>query len=270
MPLGQTLAGLLPIAGAGIGTMWGPAGTALGGALGSVGQNLANDYFRQQSPAEQARAQLLQQLQGPAPYQRVNFDPIAQEEMRRFQQQVVPGITNQLAGVGGLNSSALRQALGGAGQDLQTRLAALRAQHDVGENQFMAGAEERRRGMLGNLAGGMFGEEQAMQAGRQNQIGQMLGSVPGLMLQNAGLQNQRQFGMLGNLLSGLGEQRAFQEGAVQSGTQAAQPILGQSFENLMRQDPTRAQNFLNVLMQLVGTGAQVGGQLGAAAIRGGV
>lgn len=270
MALGQQLAGLLPIAGAGIGTMWGPAGTVLGGALGTYGQNLANDYFKQNSPAETARSQLLQQLQGAAPFQRVDFNPIANEEIRRFQQEVLPSIGNQFGGLGALNSSAYRQSLMGAGQDMQTRLAALRAQHELGQQSLMSGSEERRRQMLANLSGGMIGEENAMNMGRQQNIGNMLSAVPGLMLGNAGLQNQRQMGQLGQLLGGLSGQQGIRQMNYNQALGGTQPIMGRSFENVMRQDPTGGQMALQYLMQALGQAAQTGGQIGAAALMGGV
>jgi hypothetical protein len=267
MPLGQALAGLAPVGGAALGTLLGgPIGGIVGGGLGQAGGNLLQDYFKQNSPAEQARAQLLQQLQGQAPYQRVNFDPIAQEEMRRFNRDVVPGIANQFAGLGGLNSSGYRQALSGAGQDLQTRLAALRAQHELGQNQFATGAEERRRQMLANLSGGMFGEEQAQQMGRMNQFSQLAGQIPGMYMNMANFNaNQGQNG-LANILSQLVNQQNAQNNAINQTGQLSNVGMGNSFENVQQQIPTRGQQAARYGMDALGQLIALGGGLGSAAL----
>lgn len=51
-------------------------------------------------------------------------------EMRNFNENIIPGISEQFAGMGagGLSSSGFRNAAVGAGADLQERLASLRAQ----------------------------------------------------------------------------------------------------------------------------------------------
>jgi hypothetical protein len=277
MALGQTLSGLLPVIGTGIGAFaGGPAGAAIGSGIGAFGQNLANDYFKQQSPAEQARAQLMQQLQGQAPYQRTNFDPIAQEELRRYRTETVPTLANQFAGLGGLDSSGFRQALSGSSEDLQTRLAALRAQHEMSQNQFTTGAEERRRQMLAGLSGGLAGEEQQQQYNQQQMMGNILGQVPSYMLQAGGLQNQvqqtanqRQIGLLQQLLSGLGQQQNIRQGNVGQAVSASQPIMNQAFTNFLTQTPTGRQLAARFGIDLTGQLVQAGGQLGAAALTGG-
>lgn len=48
--------------------------------------------------------------------------------MRQFNQQIVPGIAERFAGLGGLSSSGFQQALGAASTDLSERLASLRGQ----------------------------------------------------------------------------------------------------------------------------------------------
>lgn len=48
--------------------------------------------------------------------------------MRQFNEQIVPGLAEQFAGVGGLSSSGFQQALGQAGAGLSENLAALREQ----------------------------------------------------------------------------------------------------------------------------------------------
>lgn len=59
-----------------------------------------------------------------------DFNAFAAPEMRRFQEQIVPGLAEQFAGMGSgaLSSSGFQQALGSAGTDLGERLGAIRAQ----------------------------------------------------------------------------------------------------------------------------------------------
>jgi hypothetical protein len=60
------------------------------------------------------------------------FGTLAAPYMRQFQEQTIPGLSEQFAGAGalggGLSSSGFGQALGAAGGGLQERLAALQAQ----------------------------------------------------------------------------------------------------------------------------------------------
>lgn len=58
-----------------------------------------------------------------------DFEAFAAPEMRRFQQETVPGLAEQFAGMGSgaLGSSGFEKSLGGAGADLGERLAQLRA-----------------------------------------------------------------------------------------------------------------------------------------------
>lgn len=55
------------------------------------------------------------------------FDPIAGEARRGFQEQTAPSIMEAM-GTGARGSSALNQAMAGAGSGLESQLAALRAQ----------------------------------------------------------------------------------------------------------------------------------------------
>lgn len=58
------------------------------------------------------------------------FDQMSAPEMRRFNEQIIPDLAEQFAGMGsgGLSSSGFRNAAVGAGTDLSERLGALRAQ----------------------------------------------------------------------------------------------------------------------------------------------
>ncbi len=59
-----------------------------------------------------------------------DFNAFAQPEMRRFNEQIVPDLAEQFAGMGAgnLSSSGFRNAAVGAGTDLSERLGAIRAQ----------------------------------------------------------------------------------------------------------------------------------------------
>ena len=59
-----------------------------------------------------------------------DFQAMAAPEMRQFNEQTIPGLSEQFAGMGsgGLSSSGFRNAAVGAGTDLSERLGALRAQ----------------------------------------------------------------------------------------------------------------------------------------------
>lgn len=270
MALGQLLSGLLPVAGQVAGTIYGgPIGGTVGNALGAAGGNFFGDMFKSQSPAGQARGQLLQQLQGPAPYQRTNFDPLAQEEIRRFNRDVLPNISEQFAGAGGINSSGYRQALSGAGQDLQTRLAALRSQHEMGQDQFMNGAEERRRQMLAGLSGGMYGEEQAQQMGRMNQMNQLAGSIPGQFMDMARFKSgMAQNTILSQILNTLSGQQNQQNTSINQTSQLVNQGLGKFLENLIQQDPTKFEQVLRNYLDLAKAGAEVGGSVARGAVGG--
>lgn len=84
------------------------AGPGAGGAFGT-----AADYYRQLLSPDSATAQAM-------------FAP----EMRRFQEEIIPGLSEQFAGMGSgnLSSSGFRNAVVNAGTDLQERLGAIRAQ----------------------------------------------------------------------------------------------------------------------------------------------
>lgn len=113
-----------------------------------------------------------------------DFAPIAAEAERRFQQETVPGILNQLTGLGQTGrSSAFQGALGRAGQDLQSKLAALESAHNLERGKLQLGqgelggrlyeAASKRAGVLGGLRNeqGRLGLGKAEALGRL-QLGQ--------------------------------------------------------------------------------------------------
>lgn len=58
-----------------------------------------------------------------------NYNDLQAPEMRKFQEDIIPGISEQFAGMGsgGLSSSSFRNATANAGTDLSERLGAIRA-----------------------------------------------------------------------------------------------------------------------------------------------
>lgn len=68
------------------------------------------------------------------------FAPIQEQQMRNFQQNIIPSIAERFAGAGALNSSGFQGALGGAGADLASNLAALQSQYGL-QNRAQSLAE---------------------------------------------------------------------------------------------------------------------------------
>jgi len=89
------------------------------------------DFNFQNSPQY---LQSLQDLQGVSNYAQDLMNPSGQAyqnfaapAMTEFNQEIMPGIAEQFAGVGGLSSSGFQQSATGAGASLAERLAALRS-----------------------------------------------------------------------------------------------------------------------------------------------
>jgi hypothetical protein len=102
--------------------------------LGLSGQNLGAGGNLSQNPLYQQSVEATRQFlpggQG--------FAPIQAEAQRNFQQQTIPSILNAF-GSGAKSSSALNQALAGAGQNLNTSLASQLAQMQLGAAHQGAG-----------------------------------------------------------------------------------------------------------------------------------
>lgn len=111
-------------------------------------QNQLYDYLTQQYQ---------QQPQGGG------FGDIRAEEMRKFQQDILPGIRQQVSssGLGGQHSSANVQMPMQAGMDLSTRLAGLR-------DQFEGRKEQRNLDRLAGLSN-LYGGQQTYGLGRARQ-----------------------------------------------------------------------------------------------------
>lgn len=63
-----------------------------------------------------------------------NFQPIEEQARRNFQGTTIPSIANRFAAQGATDGSGYRNAILGAGSDLESNLAALRAQYGI-QNQ---------------------------------------------------------------------------------------------------------------------------------------
>jgi hypothetical protein len=183
--------------GALVGSLWGPAGIAAGGVGGNVLGSLLGGLAglirpgqaggQQLSPMQQAQNELLAQLRQPT--EAFNAAPLEAEAMRQFNQQIIPGISENFGGRGLLQSSGFQQALAGAGGNLASQLAAMRPQLEAQRLEF----EQNR---LGNLGGFLSGQQQQSLAERQlqqnganmaqqNQFNQMLGQL-GAQQENLG------------------------------------------------------------------------------------
>lgn len=128
-----------------------------------------------------------------------DFKPIAQEAERRFQQETVPGIMNQLTGLGQSGrSSAFQGALGRAGSDLQSKLAALESAHNLQRGQLQLGQ--------GELGGNLYkaaSQRAALMGGLQNDANRLkLGQAETLGRLQLG-QQSNQLQQQGNVLSAL-------------------------------------------------------------------
>ena len=104
------------------------------------------------------------------------FEPIAQAETQRFQQDIMPSIMERLTGmnIGGGRSSGGLEALGAAGTTLATNLAGQRAQYGLqrqGQLQSLLGMGLQPRKEIGYF-GSQPGFMQAMAPGIGEGIGE--------------------------------------------------------------------------------------------------
>jgi hypothetical protein len=114
-----------------------PQQSILNQLLGMSGQNLQSSGNIGQNPAYQ---QALQAFQSFLPGGQ-GFQPIQQEAQRNFQQQTIPQILNAF-GSNSKGSSALNQALAGAGANLNTSLGSQLAQMQLGAAGQAVGASQ--------------------------------------------------------------------------------------------------------------------------------
>lgn len=139
------------------GALGGPLGAGVGGFLGGAAggglpylMSYLGDQRNQNSQQQGARDYLLQQLMQDPSQNGGGFEGIQNEAMRRYQQETIPQLAERFAGAGALNSSGFQQSLASSGQELQSRLAALRDQSQLQREQL----NQNRLGGLGNYLNG--------------------------------------------------------------------------------------------------------------------
>jgi hypothetical protein len=128
-------------------------GSGAGGAFGD-----AADYYRSLVSGADA-----------------DVNAMAAPEMRRFQQEIVPGLASQFGGLGAgaLNSSGFRNAMMQSGTDLAERIAAMRAGLRMQGAQGLQGIGQQS---LGDYFQNMF---RPRQAGFLEQLAPGIGSAIG-------------------------------------------------------------------------------------------
>lgn len=114
------------------------------------------------------------------PYE--GFAPIQEQQMRNYQQNIIPSIAERFAGLGALNSSGFAGAQSDAATNLATNLAALQSQY---------GLQNRAQSL----------QEMGLGLTPQKEIG-YFGSQPGLPQMIAS--NPEALRALGSMFSGLG------------------------------------------------------------------
>jgi hypothetical protein len=133
-----------------------------------------------------------------------NMQQMAAPEMRNFQENIIPGLSEQFAGMGsgGLSSSGFRNAAVNAGTDLSERLGALRAQL---RQQGAQGLSQ-----LGQFGLGQFNENQYFpsSSGLLGALAPAAGMALGSFLGPAGMAAG---GALGNYFAGGGSQPQTQQ-----------------------------------------------------------
>lgn len=231
------------------GYLGGAPGAQVGLTLGQGAGNLAQSLFKQESPQEKQLAQLMQQMGTPYQQKQLSFDDIAQGEQRRFQQQVLPSMMERFTGSGGgQRSSAFRQAMGGAKNDLISRLAELRSGFD--ERQQQSGlnaynANQSRMGNLANLLQGQGQQQQMAREGQQNRFAQFAGMIPKTMMQNQQFEQSQLNDYIKNQLLGAGQASQDQTSKQDFITRIMQGLTGQNTDTVSGRVPSAWENAWN-------------------------
>lgn len=233
----------LPVLG---GIYGGPGGLALGGFLGQGLGGALRHLTSEPSQNQLDTQDLIRQLQ--QPYQ-FNFQPIANEEMRRFQQQTVPSLAERFSGLDAQRSSAFRQSLGAAGSDLSSRLAALQAQTGLQS----AGINQQRMGQLGSLLSGQQQMANQQDQYRQGLYNNMLGNAVQGYLGMGGQELQRQLGVGGLLGQAAGMQGNYNLGGLNGLSGLSGQGLNQGVSNMYQaRQPGVLESVLGPLFTLGG------------------
>jgi len=152
----------------------------------------------------------LQGLQG----LNTSFEPIAQRAREQFGQKGIPSIAERFTNIGGLGassaqrSSAFGQSLGQGASDLESQLAALQSQHNLGQQDFFrqllgVGLQPQfenynqagQPGLLGYAAQGLGEALPGLATGGLSSLWSLLGGLGG-----GGQQNQQQMQQPGSAI----------------------------------------------------------------------
>ena len=136
---------------------------------------------------------LLEQTGGRLQNYNPSFGPLREQAVANFNQQTIPSLAERFTGMGGQNSSAFQQALGGAGAGLNRDLAAM-------EQQFNMQNRAMDQSLYSDLLRGQLGQQGINQGGLQSLFG--LGMTP--QFQNMYL-NPGGTGLLGGLAQIAGQ-----------------------------------------------------------------
>jgi len=123
------------------------------------------------------------------------FDQMAAPEMRQFNQDIIPGLSEQFAGMGsgGLSSSGFRNAAVNAGTDLSERLGAIRAQlrqqgaaglAGIGQQGLQPTVENLYTQGQGGFLDQLPGIAQGIASGMSGNVGRGISALSGLFGQN--------------------------------------------------------------------------------------
>jgi len=110
-----------------------------------------------------------------------DFQSFAAPQMRKFNEDIIPGLAEQFAGFGsgGLSSSGFRNATVNAGTDLAERLGAIRA------NLRQQGAQGLQN--IGQFGLNQFSQDRMVQPGTQGFLSQIAPAAGNLAAQYAGM-----------------------------------------------------------------------------------
>lgn len=146
MPIPALLAAALPYLGTAAAGFAGNKLASLGSS--SQNQNVPGSFLFGQSPQtlrfekfnpeqQKAFSQILQQSLAGLGQNKFDFAPIESQARQGFSQQAIPGIAERFSQLNAQRSSAFPQILGQAASGLETNLAALKSQHNLGQQQLL-------------------------------------------------------------------------------------------------------------------------------------
>ena len=138
-----------------------------------------------------------------------DMERFAAPEMRRFNEQIIPGLSEQFAGMGsgGLSSSSFRNAAVNAGTDLSERLGSIRA------NLRQSGAQGLQN--IGTQGLGNYSQNMMTQPGSEGFLSNIAPAIGTAIGSFAGPAGAAMGGMASNWLKGPARQSPYQSQANQ-------------------------------------------------------